>query len=90
MLNVDGWTDGRTDEQTNGRTHGRKLARLCLPAKAGVIINTGNPHKRGVDKEGFDDNFHMKNSNIPKYYYCIHLAIRWGFRFPLFRMTTNN
>ena len=28
MLNVDGWTDGRTD--------GRKLARLCLPAKAGA------------------------------------------------------
>ena len=28
MLNVDGWTDGRTN--------GRKLARLCLPAKAGA------------------------------------------------------
>ena len=32
MLNVDGWTDGRTNERTNGR----KLARLCLPAKAGA------------------------------------------------------
>ena len=32
MLNVDGWMDGRTDGQTNGR----KLARLCLPAKAGA------------------------------------------------------
>ena len=32
MLNVDGWTDKRTDERTNGR----KLARLCLPAKAGA------------------------------------------------------
>ena len=32
MLNVDGWTDGRQDERTNGR----KLARLCLPAKAGA------------------------------------------------------
>ena len=30
MLNVDGWMDGRTYERTN------KLARLCLPAKAGV------------------------------------------------------
>ena len=28
MLNVDGWTDGRTNR--------RKLARLCLPAKAGA------------------------------------------------------
>ena len=32
--------DGRTDGQTNGRTYertnGRKLARLCLPAKAGA------------------------------------------------------
>ena len=28
MLNVDGWTDGRMN--------GRKLARLCLPAKAGA------------------------------------------------------
>ena len=28
MLNVDGWMDGRTN--------GRKLARLCLPAKAGA------------------------------------------------------
>ena len=28
MLNVDGWTDERTN--------GRKLARLCLPAKAGA------------------------------------------------------
>ena len=27
-------TDGRTDERTNGR----KLARLCLPAKAGATI----------------------------------------------------
>ena len=33
ILNVDGWTDGRT----NGRTYERrKLARLCLPAKAGA------------------------------------------------------
>ena len=32
MLNVDGWTDGQTD----GRMNGRKLARLCLPAKAGA------------------------------------------------------
>ena len=32
MLNVDGWTDGRMDERTNRR----KLARLCLPAKAGA------------------------------------------------------
>ena len=31
MLNVDGWTDGRTN--------GRKLARLCLPAKAGATIS---------------------------------------------------
>ena len=46
MLNVDGWTDGRTnvrtDERTNERTYertnGRKLARLCLPAKAGATI----------------------------------------------------
>ena len=40
MLNVDGWTDERTNERTNGRTYertnGRKLARLCLPAKAGA------------------------------------------------------
>ena len=44
MLNVDGWTDGRTDgrtygrtdERTDERTNGRKLARLCLPAKAGA------------------------------------------------------
>ena len=35
MLNVDGWTDGQTDECTNGR----KLARLCLPAKAGATMN---------------------------------------------------
>ena len=35
MLNVDGWTDGRTNERTNGR----KLARLCLPAKAGATKN---------------------------------------------------
>ena len=33
MLNVDGWTDGRTNGE---RTNGRKLARLCLPAKAGA------------------------------------------------------
>ena len=32
MLNVYGWTDGRTDVRTNVR----KLARLCLPAKAGA------------------------------------------------------
>ena len=30
MLNVDGWTDEHTNEQ--------KLARLCLPAKAGATI----------------------------------------------------
>ena len=36
MLNVDGWTDGRTDGLTDERTKGRKLARLCLPAKAGA------------------------------------------------------
>ena len=40
MLNVDGWTDGRTYERmnvrTDERTNGRKLARLCLPAKAGA------------------------------------------------------
>ena len=29
-------TDGRTDGRTNGRTNRRKLARLCLPAKAGA------------------------------------------------------
>ena len=29
-------TDGRTDGRTNERTNGRKLARLCLPAKAGA------------------------------------------------------
>ena len=34
MLNDDGWTDGRADERTNGR----KLARLCLPAKAGATM----------------------------------------------------
>ena len=39
MLNVDGWTDVRTDEGTNERTNGRKLARLCLPAKAGGTKN---------------------------------------------------
>ena len=39
MLNVDGWTDGRTDVRTDERTNGRKLARLCLPAKAGATIN---------------------------------------------------
>ena len=32
MLNVDGWTDGQANERTNVR----KLARLCLPAKAGA------------------------------------------------------
>ena len=37
MLNVDGWTDGRTDERTNGQ----KLARLCLPAKAGATKRGG-------------------------------------------------
>ena len=45
---VDGWTDGRTNgrtyERTNvrtdERTNGRKLARLCLPAKAGATIKT--------------------------------------------------
>ena len=36
MLNVDGWTDGWTDERTDERMNGRKLARLCLPAKAGA------------------------------------------------------
>ena len=36
MLNVDGWTDGQMDERTNGWKNGRKLARLCLPAKAGA------------------------------------------------------
>ena len=41
MLNVDGWTVGRTDGRTNERTNGRKLARLCLPAKAGAT-------KRGI------------------------------------------
>ena len=45
MLNVDGWTDGRTDEPTNvrtdERTNGRKLARLCLPAKAGATKTYG-------------------------------------------------
>ena len=39
MLNVDGWTDGQTDGRTNERTNVRKLARLCLPAKAGATIN---------------------------------------------------
>ena len=29
-------TDGRTDGRTSERTNRRKLARLCLPAKAGV------------------------------------------------------
>ena len=38
MLNVDGWTEGRTDKRTDERTNGRKLARLCLPAKAGATI----------------------------------------------------
>ena len=36
MLNVDGWTDGRTNERTNRW----KLARLCLPAKAGATKMT--------------------------------------------------
>ena len=36
MLNVDGWTDGRMN--------GRKLARLCLPAKAGATKMTKAPH----------------------------------------------
>ena len=36
MLNVDGRTDGRTNGRTYERTNGRKLARLCLPAKAGA------------------------------------------------------
>ena len=36
MLNVDGWTDGGTYVRTEERTNGRKLARLCLPAKAGA------------------------------------------------------
>ena len=36
MLNVDGWTDGRTNGWTYERTNVRKLARLCLPAKAGA------------------------------------------------------
>ena len=40
MLNVDGWTDGWTYERmnvrTDARTNGQKLARLCLPAKAGA------------------------------------------------------
>ena len=39
MLNVDGWTDGRTNGRTYERTNGRKLARLCLPAKAGATKN---------------------------------------------------
>ena len=48
MLNVDGWTDGRTYKRTNER----KLARLCLPAKAGATkilhisdINVGKFNK---------------------------------------------
>ena len=52
MLNVDGWTDARTDERMNGRTYeranGRKLARLCLPAKAGATINNGTPHLKSL------------------------------------------
>ena len=39
MLNVDGWTDERTNGWTYERTNGRKLARLCLPAKAGATKN---------------------------------------------------
>ena len=31
--------DGRTDERTDERTNGWKLARLCLPAKAGATNN---------------------------------------------------
>ena len=33
--------DGRTDVRTDERTNGRKLARLCLPAKAGATIKVG-------------------------------------------------
>ena len=33
--------DGRTNVRTDERTNGRKLARLCLPAKAGATTRTG-------------------------------------------------
>ena len=36
-------TDGRTDVRTDERTNGRKLARLCLPAKAGATKITAHP-----------------------------------------------
>ena len=48
MLNVDGWTDGRTN--------GRKLARLCLPAKAGATTKsiTGSCEARDVSNAQTD------------------------------------
>ena len=52
MLNVDGWTDGRTYERmnvrTDERTNGRKLARLCLPAKAGATKREFMTHRINV------------------------------------------
>ena len=38
---MDGRTDGRTDKRTDERTNRKKLARLCLPAKAGATIKAG-------------------------------------------------
>ena len=67
MLNVDGWTDGRTnvqtDERTKGRTNERKLARLCLPAKAGATkrdITMSKKKLRFTSPSGMDSPFDRK------------------------------
>ena len=66
MINVDGWTDGRTN--------GRKLARLCLPAKAGATIKHALMHFE------LDDDFSSKRIMSQKGHHT-------GFSHPLKHMS---